>query len=80
MTREWSTRRGWTPGATSARGISDEDVARASTRIRLLSLIVGPTPPPLALALVVVCVFIVAETLVVYPLKQLAPVEALGVV
>ncbi|MCW2688622.1 MAG: domain S-box, partial [Mycobacterium sp.] len=80
MTPKRSTRRGSTPGATSARGASDDDVARASMRTRVLSLILRPTPPPAALALVVAGVFILAETLVLYPLKQLAPVEALGVV
>jgi PAS domain S-box-containing protein len=49
-------------------------------RARLLSLLLRPTPPPLALGLVVASVLVVAETLVLYPLKQLAPVDALGVV
>jgi signal transduction histidine kinase len=79
MTQE-STRPACTPGATSVRGAFDEDVAPDSMRTRLLSLILRPTPQPLVLALVVASVFILAETLVLYPLRQVAPVQALGVV
>jgi len=68
------------PGVTSARGTGGAEVGRAPVRVRLLSLLLRPRPPPLALGLVVGVSLIVAETLVLYPLKQLAPVNALGVV
>jgi PAS domain S-box-containing protein len=68
------------PGVTSARGTGGAEVGRAPVRVRLLSLLLRPRPPPLALGLVVGVSLIVAETLVLYPLKQLAPVNGLGVV
>jgi signal transduction histidine kinase len=45
---------------------------------RLLALVVRPTAPPLWLGIVVAAVFITAETLLVYRLKQIAPENAFG--
>jgi signal transduction histidine kinase len=47
---------------------------------QLRSLILRPTPPPVAVGVVVATSLIVAETLVVYPLKQVAPPDSLGVI
>jgi PAS domain S-box-containing protein len=52
----------------------------APMRTRLLSLLLRPTAPPLALGLVVATFLVVAETLVLYPLKLGAPENALGIV
>jgi PAS domain S-box-containing protein len=49
-------------------------------RPSLLSLLVRSTAPPLKLGVVVAASLIVAETLVLYPLKRIAPENALGVV
>ncbi|MDT5195786.1 MAG: hypothetical protein QOH20_2540, partial [Mycobacterium sp.] len=49
-------------------------------RARLVSLLLRPTPRPLGLGLAVALAFVVAETLVLYPLEQLASETALVVV
>jgi signal transduction histidine kinase len=49
-------------------------------RGRLLALLLRPTPPPLAHGLVVAASLIAAETLVLYPLKRIAPVNSLAAV
>jgi hypothetical protein len=49
-------------------------------RPRLASLVVRPTTPPLCVGLATAALLIVAETLVLYPLKVFAPESALGVV
>ncbi|MCW2691071.1 MAG: putative two-component histidine kinase [Mycobacterium sp.] len=49
-------------------------------RAGLLSLLLGPTAPPLALGLMVAASLVVAATLVLYPLERVAPENALGVV
>jgi hypothetical protein len=49
-------------------------------RARLVSLVVRPTAPPLSVGLVIAASLIIAETLVLYPLKVVAPESALGVV
>jgi signal transduction histidine kinase len=49
-------------------------------RARPLSLLLRPSRPPLALGIVVAAVSITAETLLAYPLRQLAPEISLGVV
>jgi signal transduction histidine kinase len=49
-------------------------------RAHVLSLLLRPTAPPLTLGLVVAASFVVAETLVLYPLTRVAPVNVLGVV
>ncbi|MCW2625228.1 MAG: hypothetical protein JWR48_1950 [Mycobacterium sp.] len=42
-------------------------------RARLVSLVVRPTAPPLSVGLVIAASLIIAETLVLYPLKVVAP-------
>ncbi|MDT5106032.1 MAG: hypothetical protein QOI25_3545 [Mycobacterium sp.] len=73
---------GWLsmPGETSARGTSGTHTG--STPIRdVVSLLLSPTaPPPRALGLVVAVSLIVAESGLVYVLKQVAPGSAFGVV
>ena len=49
-------------------------------RARLVSLLLRPTAPPLALGVVVAAFLIVAETVLVYLLTQVAPGMAFGVV
>jgi signal transduction histidine kinase len=49
-------------------------------RTRLLSLLLGPTPPSPTLGIVVAASLIGAETLVVYLLKQIAPMSPFGVI
>ena len=49
-------------------------------RARLLSLLLHPTAPPLWLGLVVAASFIVAETFLVYLLRQVAPENTFGLV
>src|SRR5258708_39811857 len=80
MTQKRSRLPGGMPGASSARGISHGHVAPAPMRIRVLSLLLRPTAPPLALGLVVAALLIAAESLVVYLLKQVAPGNLFGVV
>src|SRR5258705_9516828 len=65
---------------TSARGTSDAQVGQAPVRARLVSLLLRPTAPPLALGVVVAAFLIVAETVLVYLLTQVAPGMAFGVV
>jgi signal transduction histidine kinase len=57
-----------------------EAAGGASVRARLVSVLVRPTPPPLVLGLVLAAALMVAETLLLYPLKQVAPVSNLLVV
>src|SRR5262245_65746136 len=45
---------------------------------RLLALVVRPTAPPLWLGIVVAAVFITAETLLVYRLREVGPENAFG--
>src|SRR6478736_5393807 len=68
------------PWVTSARGTSDAQVGQAPVRARLVSLLLRPTAPPLALGVVVAAFLIVAETVLVYLLTQVAPGMAFGVV
>jgi hypothetical protein len=42
-------------------------------RARLVSLVVRPTTPPLSVGLAIAALLIIAETLVLYPLKVVAP-------
>jgi K+-sensing histidine kinase KdpD len=51
----------------------------APMRARLVSLLLRPTAPPLALGVVVAASLIAAETLLVYLLKQVAPHSVFGV-
>jgi hypothetical protein len=68
------------PWVTSKRGTSDAQVGQAPVRARLVSLLLRPTAPPLALGVVVAAFLIVAETVLVYLLTQVAPGMAFGVV
>src|SRR5258705_282689 len=68
------------PWVTSARGTSDGRVGQAPVRARLVSLLLRPTAPPLALGVVAAAFLIVAETVLVYLLKQVAPGMAFGVI
>jgi hypothetical protein len=49
-------------------------------RARFVSLLMGATAPARALGLVVATSFIVAESLLIYLLQQVAPGDAFGVV
>ena len=66
------------PALKSLRSNSNAEVGGASLRARLLSVLLRPTPPPLALGLVVAAALVVAETLVLYPLRHVAPVGSLA--
>jgi signal transduction histidine kinase len=55
-------------------------VGPAPLRARLLSLLLRPTAPPLAVGLVIAASLIAGESLLVYLLKQVAPGNAFGVV
>ena len=59
---------------------TDTAVGRRTVRPRLVSLVVRPTAPPPSVGLAIAALLIVAETLVLYPLKVFAPESALGVV
>src|SRR5882757_3911672 len=80
MTQKLSRHPDSIPVEASASGTADEEVNHASMRARLLSLLLRPTATPVGLGLVVAVVLIVAETLLLYPLKQMAPANSLGVV
>ncbi|MCW2651567.1 MAG: hypothetical protein QOE41_4622 [Mycobacterium sp.] len=71
---------GLLPGATSAGGASGAPVGLGRMRAGLLSLLLRPTAPPLALGLVVAGSLVLAETLVLYPLERVVPESVLGVV
>ncbi|MDT5357735.1 MAG: hypothetical protein QOJ56_6267 [Mycobacterium sp.] len=80
MTQKSSRQPDWIPVGASASGTSDEEVRHASMGARLVSLLLRPTPRPLGLGLAAALAFVVAETLVLYPLEQLAAETALVVV
>ncbi|MDT5326477.1 MAG: hypothetical protein QOF25_3629, partial [Mycobacterium sp.] len=81
-TKQRSEPAGWLsmPWETSARGMSGTHTG--STPLRdVVSLLLSPTaPPPRALGLLVAVSLIVAESGLVYVLKQVAPGSAFGVV
>jgi signal transduction histidine kinase len=82
MTNQRSTLPSWwfTPDAISPASAPDTEMTRTSTRARLLSLLLRPKSPPLALGLVVAATLIVAETVLVILLKHVAPMERLSAV
>jgi signal transduction histidine kinase len=80
MTQKRSRLPGWMPGGTSERGASDVQAGPTPMRPGLPSLLQRPTAPPLKWGLVVAASLIVAETLVLYPLKRIAFENTLGVV
>src|ERR1700758_2664115 len=80
MTQERSRLPGSTPGATSPRENSDVRVGWTAARANALSLTLRPTAPPVALGLAVATLLILAESLLVYLLKEAAPGNVFGVV
>jgi signal transduction histidine kinase len=68
------------PAATAVRGTSDAQTGQRPVRAHLMSLLLQPTARPLALGVVVAASLIVAETLLVYLLKRVAPENMFGVV
>src|ERR1700687_3037948 len=80
MTQKRSRLPGWMPVAPSALATSDAQGGPTPMRPGLLSLLLRSTAPPLKLGLVVAASLIAAETLVLYPLKRIAPENTLGVV
>ena len=78
MTQKLSRLPGWMQGGTFARGASDVDVE--PMRARVLSLVLRPITPPLALGLAVAAVLLATESLVVYLLMQVVPGNLFGVV
>jgi signal transduction histidine kinase len=64
----------------TARDTPDDPMGPAPMRARLVSVLLRPTAPPLALGLAVAASLITAETLLVYLFKQVAPHEVFGVV
>jgi signal transduction histidine kinase len=80
MTQKLSRLPGWMQGGTSARGTSDAQVGPTPMRARVLSLVLRPIAPPIALGLVVAPLLIAAESLLVYLLMQVAPGNLFGVV
>src|ERR1700676_2638245 len=60
--------------------LPDAQIGQAPVRARLVSLLLRPTAPPLAFGVVVAASLIVAETLLVYLLKRVAPENMFGVV
>jgi len=67
------------PDAASLAATSDEHVGVAP-RPSLLTSLLRPASPPVAVGVVVAAVLIVAETIVVYLLKHVSPTERLGTV
>jgi two-component system, OmpR family, sensor histidine kinase KdpD len=49
-------------------------------RSRSLAVLLRPTPPPFGVGLLVAAGFVAVETLIAYPLKQVAPATSLGLV
>jgi signal transduction histidine kinase len=68
------------PRVNTARDTPDDPMGPAPMRARLVSVLLRPTAPPLALGLAVAASLITAETLLVYLFKQVAPHEVFGVV
>ena len=80
MTQKPSRLPGWMQGGTFVRGTSDAQVGPTRMRARVLSLVLRPITPPLALGLAVAAVLLAAESLLVYLLKQVVPGNLFGVV
>ncbi|MCW2685672.1 MAG: histidine kinase [Mycobacterium sp.] len=66
-------------GDLSADRTPEGEIRRRPMRARLLSLVLRPQAPPLAVGIAVAAAFIVAETLLVFWLKRIAPENAFGV-
>lgn len=78
MTRKPSRLPGWMQGGTFAPGTSDVQVE--PMRARVLSLVLRPISPPLALGVAVAAVLLAAESLLVYLLMQVVSGNLFGVV
>ena len=65
---------------TSLCHTGEAEARRASWQARLLSALLPPTRPPLTLGLAVAACVVTATTLVLYPLKQVGPVNLMLVV
>jgi PAS domain S-box-containing protein len=71
---------GGMPRAVTAPDAVDAQTDAFSRRSGPLALLAPPTAPPLTLGLMVVASLVVGETLILYPLKVLAPEDTLGLV
>jgi signal transduction histidine kinase len=80
MTQKRSRLPGWMQGGAFACGTSDAQVGPTTMRARVLSLVLRPIAPPIALGLIVAPLLIAAESLLVYLLMQVAPGNLFGVV
>ena len=78
MTQKLSRLPGWMRGGISARGASDGPAE--PLRARVLSLLLRPITPPLALGVVVAAVMIAAESLAVHLLARVVTGNLFGVV
>ena len=78
MTQKPSRLPGWMQGGTFAPGTSD--VQAEPMRARVLSLVLRPISPPLALGVAVAAVLLAAESLLVYLLMQVVSGNLFGVV
>jgi PAS domain S-box-containing protein len=77
---KWSVARGCTSRSVAPPDAVDAQLDVLSRRSRPLALLAPPTAPPLRLGLMVAASLVVGETLILYPLKVLAPEDTLGVV
>jgi signal transduction histidine kinase len=68
------------PDLTRSRHTSDAEVSGASLPARSMSVLLRSSPPSMTLGVVVSAVLIAAETMVLYPLKLVAPLDSLMVV
>jgi PAS domain S-box-containing protein len=70
----------WSPPDAVSLAASDAETVVPTTRARVLAVLLSPASPPLAVGVAVAVSVIMAETVVVYLLKQVAPTERLGVI
>jgi PAS domain S-box-containing protein len=75
-----STLPGSPPHSVAASDAVDAQMDRLSRRSGPLALLTPPTAPPLTLGLTVAASLVVGETLILYPLRVLAPENTLGLV
>jgi signal transduction histidine kinase len=80
MPQKWTPLPGWTPGAAFARGQSSVQLGPAPMPARLVRVLLRPAAKSRTWGLVVAASFVVAETLALYPLTLIAPVNVLGAV
>lgn len=77
---KWSPVGGCTARSVAAPKAVDAQKDAISQRSGRLALLAPPTAPPLTLGLMVAASLVVSETLILYPLKALAPEDSLGMV